>query len=546
MNNISIRVKVLVPIVILSIVIMLSNGFALLNERNLLNTSYVISDECSDNIEILMEMESTLQSIGKNMYGHCKAENATTKNEYENNIKAQISYMEELFSSYESKHLTKKEQEYVGAMRTKFDKYIEGVNEVLAGSMDEDNDAQRIAINVKQKPAEDYLNYKINRLIDMRKAEMENALLSQQKAYRVAIVSSVLFFAIALLMSVFAFVICNRGIVRPMHYISNKLDKMIRDIKNDEGDLSMRINITGKDEIGVIGGSVNGFIETLQNVMQSITESSKEMNNIVNLVGKKITLSDDNARDISAAMEELSAGSDELLSYTDKMEQSALGLKNNAIKNKNEASNMTQAIISKLQEAMEESKQVEQIKQLTNDILNIASQTNLLALNASIEAARAGEAGRGFSVVASEISQLSDSSRDTATHIQDINNLIIDAVRQLTNHANELVNYIEDTILPDYDSFVEAGMQYSKDANHVNEIVNQFHMMSDELRSQTEQVQEFAMSITNSVQESSEGIQIAASNTENLSGEIAGISGHILENKEVANILNREAERFII
>ena len=574
MNNISIRIKVLVPIVILSIVILLSNGFALLNERNLLNTSYVISDECSDNIEILMDMESTLQSIGKNMYGHCKAENATTKNEYENNIKAQISYMEELFSSYELKHLTKKEQEYVGAMRTKFDKYIEGVNEVLAGSMDEDNDAQRIAINVKQKPAEDYLNYKINRLIDMRKAEMDNALLSQQKAYRVAIVSSVLFFAIALLMSVFAFVICNRGIVRPMHYISNKLDKMIRDIKNDEGDLSMRINITGKDEIGVIGGSVNGFIETLQNVMQSITESSKEMNNIVDLVGKKITLSDDNARDISAAMEELSAsmsdvtnsvsgisgqlsnigasvqelsaGSDELLSYTDKMEQSALGLKNNAIKNKNEASNMTQAIISKLQEAMEESKQVEQIKQLTNDILNIASQTNLLALNASIEAARAGEAGRGFSVVASEISQLSDSSRDTATHIQDINNLIIDAVRQLTNHANELVNYIEDTILPDYDSFVEAGMQYSKDANHVNEIVNQFHMMSDELRSQTEQVQEFAMSITNSVQESSEGIQTAASNTENLSGEIAGISGHILENKEVANILNREAERFII
>ena len=164
---------------------------------------------------------------------------------------------------------------------------------------------------------------------------------------------------------------------------------------------------------------------------------------------------------IGASVQELSAGSDELLRYTDKMEQSALGLKNNAIKNKNEASNMTQAIISKLQEAMEESKQVEQIKQLTNDILNIASQTNLLALNASIEAARAGEAGRGFSVVASEISQLSDSSRDTATHIQDINNLIIDAVRQLTNHANELVNYIEDTILPDYDSFVEAGMQYS-------------------------------------------------------------------------------------
>ena len=574
MNNISIRIKVLVPIVVLSVVIFLSCGFALWNEKKLLNTSYVISNEGSDNIEILANMESELQAIGKNMYGHCKAENATTKNEYAENIKSQISEMEELFAGYEAKNLTQKEKEYISAMRGKFDKYVEGVNEVLEGSMDEDDEAQRIAINVKQKPAEDYLIYKIERLTEMRKAEMDKALSGQQSAYQVAILSSIAFMVISIVMFVLAAYVCIKGIVKPMHYISNKLDTMIRDIQNDAGDLSVRIKIEGKDEISVIGKSVNAFIETLQNVMHRITDSSKEMNSIVDVVGKEITLSDDNARDISAAMEELSAamsdvttsvsgisaqlsnigasveelsaGSDELLNYADQMEQSAESLKNKAINNKNETSNMTSVIIEKLKLAMEESKQVEQIKQLTNDILSIASQTNLLALNASIEAARAGEAGRGFSVVASEISQLSDSSRDTATHIQDINNLIIESVQQLTNHANELVSYIQETILPDYDSFVDAGMQYSKDANYVNEIVNQFHIMSDELRSQTEQVQEFAESISQSVIESSEGIQNAATNTENLSDEIANISGHILENKEVANTLDREAERFTI
>lgn len=574
MNNISIRIKVLVPIVVLSVVIFLSCGFALWNEKKLLNTSYVISNEGSDNIEILANMESELQAIGKNMYGHCKAENATTKNEYAANIKSQISEMEELFAGYEAKNLTQKEKEYISAMRGKLDKYVEGVNEVLEGSMDEDDEAQRIAINVKQKPAEDYLIYKIERLTEMRKAEMDKALSGQQSAYQVAILSSIVFMVISIVMFVLAAYVCIKGIVKPMHYISNKLDTMIRDIQNDAGDLSVRIKIEGKDEIGVIGKGVNAFIETLQNVMHRITDSSKEMNSIVDVVGKEVTLSDDNARDISAAMEELSAamsdvttsvsgisaqlsnigasveelsaGSDELLNYADQMEQSAESLKNNAINNKNETSNMTSVIIEKLKLAMEESKQVEQIKQLTNDILSIASQTNLLALNASIEAARAGEAGRGFSVVASEISQLSDSSRDTATHIQDINNLIIEVVQQLTNHANELVSYIQETILPDYDSFVDAGMQYSKDANYVNEIVNQFHIMSDELRSQTEQVQEFAESISKSVIESSEGIQNVATNTENLSDEIANISGHILENKEVANTLNREAERFTI
>ena len=115
-----------------------------------------------------------------------------------------------------------------------------------------------------------------------------------------------------------------------------------------------------------------------------------------------------------------------------------------------------------MKQSVADSQSVDKINALTGDILSIAGQTNLLALNASIEAARAGDAGKGFSVVASEISQLSDSSRDTATNIQTINTLVIETVHELTDHANDLVNYIQETILPDYDSFVDAGMQYSK------------------------------------------------------------------------------------
>ena len=574
MNNISIKIKVLVPIIVLSIVIFLSCGLSMMNEKNLLNTSYVISDECSKSIELLLDMQTNIEAIGKNMYAHCRAENATTKNQYGDTIKQEITAMQEYFADYEAQKLTDKEREYIGAMKKKFDKYLEGVNTVLENSMKDDLEAQRTAINVVEKPAEDYLIYKINSLINLRKEAMEEALKSQKNAYTVAVLSSVIFVCIALLMMVAAVFVCTNGIIKPMKYISQKLDTMIRDINNNQGDLSVRINITGKDEIGIIGGSVNSFIETLQKVMRRITESSFDMNAIVDEVGKEVTLSDDSARDISAAMEELSAamanvsssvggisdqlsgigdsvqelsnGSDELLKYTDEMEQSATNLKENAIRNKNETSNITAEIISKLQNAMEESKKVEQIQELTNDILSIASKTNLLALNASIEAARAGDAGKGFSVVASEISQLSDSSRDTATNIQTINTLVIETVHELTDHANDLVNYIQETILPDYDSFVNAGVQYNEDANHINEIVNKFHVMSDELRIKTENVQEYAESISNSVLESSEGINNAATNTENLSFEISNISNKILENKEVANSLSQEAEKFVI
>ena len=112
------------------------------------------------------------------------------------------------------------------------------------------------------------------------------------------------------------------------------------------------------------------------------------------------------------------------------MDQNADKLKNNAILNKKNTWEIVTDIIGKLQTTIQESKKVEKVSELTNDILNIASQTNLLALNASIEAARAGEAGKGFAVVADEIRQLAEDSKNTANDIQKINTGVIDAVHQ--------------------------------------------------------------------------------------------------------------------
>ena len=104
----------------------------------------------------------------------------------------------------------------------------------------------------------------------------------------------------------------------------------------------------------------------------------------------------------------------------------------------------------------------------------------------------------------------------------------------------------QQTILPEYDNFVDAGIQYDKEAKHINEIVNKFNSMSDELRKQTDSAKEYSKSISNVVLESSQGIHNVAFNTEKLSKQISNISVHILSNKEVANSLSKEAERFNI
>ncbi|MEE1305193.1 MAG: methyl-accepting chemotaxis protein [Agathobacter sp.] len=574
LNNISIRIKVLVPIMTLLIIVVLASGFSMLNAKNLLNAGYSISTNCAGSIEIVQELKSKVHSIGKNMYGSCQTTNTIAKGEFEAKIAEEFTQITALLEDYQTRKLTDLEIEYAGAIAKKLDKYSNGVNTVLEASMHDDNDAMVVAINVNQKPAEDYILYKLDSLIEMRNEAMNAALKTQEKAYSTAIITSVVFVSVSIIMGILAIIVCAKGITRPMKYIADKLEKMIESIQNGQGDLSMRINHLGSDEIGRIGHSVNLFTETLQGIMQRITQSSVDMNEIVDEVGKRVDFADGSSRDISSAMVTLSSSmsnvsdsvegintsisdiganvndisvkSDELLDYTVKMEESASNLQKSAVQNKIETSKMTEQIIAKLQVAVEKSKEVEKIKALTDDILEIASQTNLLALNAAIEAARAGEAGKGFSVVASEISQLSDSSTSSATNIQNINETVITTVKQLADNASELVRFIKENILPDYDNFVEAGENYSNDAKHINEIVSNFHEMSDMLKNRTTDVQNYIEEITNSVKDSLEGINNTAESTDNLAGDISNISTKMVHNREVADMLSKEAERFII
>ena len=574
LNNISIRIKVLVPIMTLLIVVVLASGFSMLNAKNLLNAGYTISNNCADSIEIVQELKAKVHSIGKNMYGSCQTTNTITKGEFETKIAEEFKEMTTLLEDYQSRKLTDVEIEYAGAVVKKLEKYSNGVNTVLEASMHGDNDAIVAAININEKPAEEYILYKLDSLIEMRKEAMQAALATQENAYSTAIITSVFFVSISIIMGILAIIVCAKGITRPMKYIADKLEKMIESIQKGEGDLSMRIDHLGSDEIGRIGHSVNLFTETLQGIMKRITQSSVDMNEIVDEVGKRVDYADGSSKDISSAMVTLSDSmsnvsdsveginnsisdiganvndifvkSDELLDYTVKMEESATNLQRSAVQNKNETSKMTEEIIAKLQVAVEKSKEVEKIKALTDDILEIASQTNLLALNAAIEAARAGEAGKGFSVVASEISQLSDSSTSSATNIQNINETVISTVKQLAENASELVKFITDNILPDYDKFVVAGEDYSNDARHINEIVSNFHELSDTLKNRTSDVQEYIEEITNSVKDSLEGINNTAQNTDNLAGDISNILTKMVHNREVADMLSKEAERFKI
>ena len=202
-------------------------------------------------------------------------------------------------------------------------------------------------------------------------------------------------------------------------------------------------------------------------------------------------------------------------------------------------------ITAEMQQALENSKSVEKVEQLTGEILSISSQTNLLALNVSIEAARAGEAGKGFAVVADEIRQLADSSRETANNIQSINEMVIAAVQELVKSSEKIISYVNDNILPDYQSFVEGGHQYDTDATHIDMTMVEYAEETREILMNMKDMADSISGINRAVEESTNGVTSAAMNIDSLVQSISTVSEQMEENTSVAKNLKQESENFV-
>lgn len=385
--------------------------------------------------------------------------------------------------------------------------------------------------------------------------------------------SNIVKMVIAVLATVLVVFVSSAGVLKPTIKMNEKIQEIIEGIDAGKGDLTQRVDVRGKDEIGQLSAGINSFLETLQNIMHQVTVNSNKLQSLTAEVSERIINVNGNSSDISSSMQELNAAMEEisasilnirentkvaddkvnelaentdgLVSYADTMERRAADLERKAVENKQNTGLVVEDNIAKWQQATNESKKVEKINELTNEILQISRQTNLLALNASIEAARAGEAGRGFAVVAEEIRQLADSSRQTADNIQEINMVVTVAVRQLIESSSVIVNYIHETILPDYDSFVDSGKQYSQDAVHVNTMVTKFNQMADNLKNLIDNITGTIEGIAEAIEVSSECVTQVAGNTSVLTEDVQAVAERMEENRMIAEDMKEETARFI-
>ena len=571
-RNSSMAVKLVAILVLMVAVTMVSN---VINYEAMVKMNHSIKDVTDSKVPDLQNaynIQYSLAAVQKDFYRYLattKGETSHTeaRNDYAADREVVADLVQQMYDATED-----------GGQKQIMQKIYDGVNNVLErmdNAMEKYDDGKSgkvsIEVNVIRVCMEE-VNAYITGIQQKSVNEMDEATAQAHATYQAVSKVCVGMAVISILVGLAGILVILIGVVKPMRAATSDLMKMITEIDGGSGDLTAHLKVRGNDEIGQMVRGFNQFIDVLRNLIEKIKKGSGELehtaasvDNGVRAAGDKITGTSATMEQLAASMEEVSATviniteniesirkditvmadkTGEGLERVDSIRQKAEGMKADATASQVSAADMVARISGELSTAIEQSKQVEEINKLTDEILSISSQTNLLALNASIEAARAGEAGKGFAVVADEIRKLADESRNTANGIQNISKMVTESVENLAGNAGKMLDFVNQDVLNDYKGMVESGETYNEDAVQMNEMMQDLQSVAENLRRAANEISEAADGVSNAVNQSAAGVSNAAEYTSELAGHMTGINESVEKNVNIAETLKNEVAGF--
>ena len=560
-KKLSTKLIILIPVFILGIFSIISNVMSVSNIRNVNRSAVQISEVSLKNVSGLAEIQKQTQDIHNLGLSHIIAVDLDSMIQLVEKIRSQEDALEKDLESYKIYVTPDTKKEYNDIKKNYEELKYECANVMAFSAAGKSEDAYELA-NGKISKCADAIESDIE---SIKKIVNQDANAQRQKltsAYHSSIGTSIVTILISIAALFSAMVAVLRWVIYPLANTNREMNEIISEIDNRQGDLTRRVTITNNKEVASVGGGINAFMAKLQEIFRMISSNSRDLEGVVNEVRESVQTSNGSVSDLSALTEELSATmqdiSDnasrinentesvagevksiaektiEINQYTKEMKEHAEAMEHAARENMDTTGAKVNDIVSVLSQAIEDSNSVNQVDNLTNDILNIASQTNLLALNASIEAARAGDAGKGFAVVASEISQLAAASQEAANNIQSINAIVITAVHNLADNANGLVEYMNEKILPEFQKFVESGGAYHDKATFIEGVMADFEAKTDSLQNSMDEIANSVNTISHAIEEGVSGVVSAADSTQVLVSDMDKISKKMDENFAIA------------
>ena len=551
-RGVGIGIKIMVLLLLLAITAISCVGVLVWTLQSVIGMSDQIVSEQVAEQEKISGLSRQFTYINSQVLTHVMTTNSVTMDTLSEKILQDIADMEqqiEEFGALLSEGDERKEA--LDSASAELAKYRKTVESLLVTSAENKTQAYVSATSNLPMFNEHIENY-MNRMLEITAQEMEQAQgQMEQSAARVPGIISVA--SIALLVVVIVIMLGLRlWVIGPVKKATKQVDELVEGIRCNKGDITKRIHVGSRDEVGRLAIAINDLVAQMQIIIRAITEGCGQMEekqaDIISNVEKVNATADHTMQNLGIMSEgmQLVTGAidgvqqdtgvldhtvENMLEvaqngrdYAADIKEKAGKMKATAVESKQEATLVMKEIDTAMTESIANSRQIHKITELTEEILGIAGTTNLLALNASIEAARAGEAGRGFAVVAEEIRKLADSSRESANNIQEISNRVVESVEELSENATRLLEFMNTRVMKDYDALEDTGSNYHEAADHVDEMMNEFRRKIDELLSVLQNVNTANTQMEATVGDSTEKLSAVEKNNQGLQQEMEDIS----------------------
>lgn len=524
MKNIRLKYRLILPIALLGIVALLSNMLSIFSIRNVNAGASAITDNYMDGKSRLADICQSSMELHKMALSHIVATDYSTMITLVNQIKEEETRLYDMLAGYKA-YVTPEDREQYEALLADYDSFRHAlVRLVCASAAHKTTDAYALA-NGDVASFASALDADIDALDASISAQTGAA-----KEHLLAV------YRISLAVGITAIITCALLVFADLKlitcYVVTPVSSILKTIRESSGHIN---SMTG--EVLKRTRASRGSAAGLSSLAGQLSETIQEVAGSVSVIS-------DNAENVRLDVHKIAEECNAITICTARMNERADTMQQTARNSAEMTRAKAEEILRSLNDAIEKTKSVDQIRNLTEEILAISRQTRLISLNASVEAANAGDSGKGFAVVAEEVRDLASSSQETASRIQEINDVVTAAVYNLSGQAQQLVDYMNQSVLTEFQAFVQSGSQYREDAAYIRHAMDEFQEQTGHLKSSMSEIADSIGRITKVIGEGASGIAGVAGNTRSLADDMEDITQRMGISQEVVKGLEKETVVF--